>query len=192
MIEHSPSNQVFVRRLARRAAAAAAWVLCAGLVSAAHVPQAPVVRSVAKPFVAVMAAPVVETTKTLVAPAVEEMLHDVSAEPTPAAPLPTRAWHAVRMEVTAYCACEECCGPSASGVTASGKRVSYNDGRFVAADRSFKFGSKLIIPGYADNQPVEVIDRGGAIKGHRLDLFFTSHDDALAWGRQQVEVIVME
>src|SRR5688572_2660435 len=40
------------------------------------------------------------------------------------------------MEVTAYCACPRCCGPRAQGITASGRRVSYNGGKFVAADTS--------------------------------------------------------
>src|SRR3954469_5747474 len=36
----------------------------------------------------------------------------------------------IRMQVTAYCACKKCCGRSASGLTASGRRVSYNGGAF--------------------------------------------------------------
>jgi 3D (Asp-Asp-Asp) domain-containing protein len=35
-----------------------------------------------------------------------------------------------------------------------------------------------------------VEDRGGAIKGKRLDLFFDSHKEALEWGRQQLDVKV--
>jgi 3D (Asp-Asp-Asp) domain-containing protein len=96
----------------------------------------------------------------------------------------------VMMEVTAYCPCTKCCGPEAQGVTASGKSVSYNGGRFVAADRKFAFGTKLSIPGYGDGRAVEVIDRGGAIKGERLDVFFPTHAEALRWGRQKVAVTV--
>jgi 3D (Asp-Asp-Asp) domain-containing protein len=98
----------------------------------------------------------------------------------------------IRMEVTAYCPCVKCCGPSAHGVTASGKLIAYNGGHFVAADTSvLPFGTKLVIPGYANNQPVEVADRGGAIKGNKLDLFFPTHEAALAWGRQMVDVTVV-
>ena len=97
------------------------------------------------------------------------------------------------MEVTAYCACTKCCGPRARGVTASGKRVNYNGGRFVAADtRLLKFSTKLIVPRYASGQPVEVIDRGGAIKGNKLDVFFDSHQEARRWGRQWLVVSVVE
>jgi 3D (Asp-Asp-Asp) domain-containing protein len=99
----------------------------------------------------------------------------------------------MKMEVTAYCPCTKCCGPKAQGITASGKRVSYNGGRFVAADtRLLKFHTKLIIPGYADNQPVPVIDRGGAIKGNKLDVYFPSHQTARQWGRRKIDVLVIE
>jgi len=97
----------------------------------------------------------------------------------------------VMMEVTAYCACPKCCGPEAVGITASGKDVSYNDGKFVAADRNLPFGTKLFIPGYSET-PVEVIDRGGAIKGERLDVFFPTHEAALEWGRQLVPVTILD
>jgi 3D (Asp-Asp-Asp) domain-containing protein len=96
----------------------------------------------------------------------------------------------VMMEVTAYCACPKCCGPEAMGITASGKDVTYNDGKFVAADRKLPFGTRLVIPGYSE-QPVEVIDRGGAIKGDKLDVFFPSHEAALEWGRQLVPVTIL-
>src|SRR5262245_41938018 len=115
-----------------------------------------------------------------------ELLRDVSSAPElkPTSKL-------VTMEVTAYCACTKCCGPNAQGLTASGKDVSYNESKFVAADRSMAFGTKMLIPGY-DAQPVEVIDRGGAIKGNRLDVFFPTHQQALEWGRRTVAVTVFE
>lgn len=96
------------------------------------------------------------------------------------------------MEVTAYCACTKCCGPNAQGITASGKTIAYNNGKFVAADTSvLPFGTKILIPGY-DARPVEVIDRGGAIKGNKIDVFFDSHEEALQWGRQKVAVQILE
>jgi 3D (Asp-Asp-Asp) domain-containing protein len=99
--------------------------------------------------------------------------------------------HIVKMLVTAYCPCTKCCGENASGITASGKLVSYNGGRFVAADPSLSFGTKLIIPGYS-SAPVEVLDRGGAIRGNHLDVFFPTHQQALDWGRRLVEVTVID
>ena len=97
------------------------------------------------------------------------------------------------MQVTAYCPCTKCCGPQAQGLTASGKRVSHDHGRFVAADTDvLPFGTKLKIPGYHNARPVEVIDRGGAIKGNKLDVYFPTHDEALEWGRQRLAVTVGE
>jgi 3D (Asp-Asp-Asp) domain-containing protein len=96
----------------------------------------------------------------------------------------------VLMEVTAYCPCTKCCGKEAHGVTASGRLINHNHGRFVAADTSLlPFGTRLVIPGYS-NGPVEVVDRGGAIKGNKLDVFFPTHDEARQWGRRWVEVII--
>jgi 3D (Asp-Asp-Asp) domain-containing protein len=54
------------------------------------------------------------------------------------------------------------------------------------------FGKQLVIPGYAGDQKVEVIDRGGAIKGNKLDLYFSTHAEALVWGRQHLDVTVFE
>jgi len=99
----------------------------------------------------------------------------------------------IKMEVTAYCPCKKCCGKDAQGITASGKRVSYNNGHFVAADTSvLPFGTKLVIPGYANNAPVEVTDRGGSIKGNKLDVYFDDHQTALEWGRRVIDVEVVD
>jgi 3D (Asp-Asp-Asp) domain-containing protein len=97
------------------------------------------------------------------------------------------------MEVTAYCACRKCCGPKAQGITASGRPVSFNGGKFVAADtKVLKFNTKLVIPGYAGNRPVQVIDRGGAIKGNKLDVYFPTHQEAREWGRRKMWVTVLD
>jgi 3D (Asp-Asp-Asp) domain-containing protein len=95
------------------------------------------------------------------------------------------------MEVTAYCACKKCCGPRAQGITASGRPVTYNGGRFVAADKAFSFNTKLRIPGYGDGQAVPVLDRGGAIKGNKLDVYFPTHAEARQWGRRFIPVTVL-
>jgi 3D (Asp-Asp-Asp) domain-containing protein len=116
----------------------------------------------------------------------------VFARPADAAGPPAAKARTVRMMVTAYCACTKCCGPNAQGITASGKPVSYNQGRFVAADRDvLRLGQKLSIPGYHDGRAVEVLDTGSAIKGNRLDVYFPSHRRALEWGRQWLDVTVV-
>jgi len=121
----------------------------------------------------------------------EELMQDATAMPSPSSTV--RPVRSVWMEVTAYCPCTKCCGPNAIGVTASGLPVSHNAGRFVAADTSvLPFGSQISIPGYHDAAPVPVIDRGGAIRGQKLDVFFPTHTEALEWGRQWVVVAVTE
>lgn len=101
-----------------------------------------------------------------------------------------------RMLVTAYCHCEKCCGKKpdhpAYGITASGKPVSENQGRFVAAPADIRFGTSVSVPGYWNGLFVPVLDRGGAIKGDRLDLYFPTHSEALAWGVQHLNITIYE
>ena len=99
-----------------------------------------------------------------------------------------RAASASTFTVTAYTIGPESCGKHpgdpAYGITASGKRAT---GFMCAADRSIPFGTKLLING----QVWTVEDRGGAIKGNRIDLLFPTVKAAKAWGRRRVEVRVV-
>jgi 3D (Asp-Asp-Asp) domain-containing protein len=129
--------------------------------------------------------------KAQAAPA--ELLHDARDAAIPAVAVIGPRVRSIRMEVTAYCPCTKCCGENAQGITASGRDVSYNNSRFVAADTAvLPFHTKLVIPGYHGGATVEVIDRGGAIKGNKLDLYFPTHEEALQWGRQWLDVSVVE
>ncbi|MHC4463492.1 MAG: 3D domain-containing protein [Planctomycetota bacterium] len=98
-------------------------------------------------------------------------------------------WQTVLMRVTAYCPCEKCCGEYADGITACGHKIRPGDA-FVAADRRYSFGTEMLVPGYNDGQLVKVLDRGGAIRGDRLDVFFHSHEQALKWGVKYLDVKV--
>jgi len=93
------------------------------------------------------------------------------------------------MKVTAYCPCRKCCGKYSGGRTASGHKIGQG-GTFVAADRRHSFGTKIVVPGYNNSKPVEVLDRGGAIRGNRLDVFFNSHHRAKQWGVKYLPVKV--
>lgn len=83
--------------------------------------------------------------------------------------------------LTAYCACAKCCGKT-DGITASGKKAV--SGHTVAAPSNFPFGTKLEING----KIYTVEDRGGAIQGKRLDIYFDSHQEALNFGRKTATV----
>jgi len=97
----------------------------------------------------------------------------------------------LRMRVTAYSPDARSCGRFADGITASGKPVSHNGGFLVAADtRLLPFGTMISVPGYFNGWPVPVLDRGGAIKGHRLDVLFPTHARARRWGVQHLDVVV--
>lgn len=98
-------------------------------------------------------------------------------------------WQTVRMRVTGYCPCPKCCGESSDGITANGHKIQRGD-TFVAADRRYAFGTEMVIPGYSNSQPVKVLDRGGAIRGDKLDAFFHTHREALQWGVQYLDVQV--
>ena len=106
------------------------------------------------------------------------------------APSPARG-RLVRMRVTAYCPCDICCGPKAVGITASGHTVAADNGRFVAADPVLAFGTRLVVPGYNAGRPVRVLDRGGAIRGRSLDVYFDNHETARAWGVRYLAVAIM-
>lgn len=89
-------------------------------------------------------------------------------------------------EITAYCSCQKCCGKS-DGITASGAKAV--EGVTIAADTNIlPFGTKVKI----DEKVYTVQDRGGAIKGNRIDVYFESHEKALEYGRQMKEVIILE
>ena len=98
----------------------------------------------------------------------------------------------VELTATAYCACEKCCGEWATKrplddngnpivYTASGTIATA--GRTVAADTSvFPFGTVL----YIDGAQYVVEDRGGVIKGNRIDVYFDTHEAARQFGVQTV------
>lgn len=88
--------------------------------------------------------------------------------------------------VSAYCPCELCCGVYADGITANGHVIEQGE-KFVAAPSNIPFGTMIDIPGYGK---VPVLDRGGAIKGNKLDVYFDTHQKALEWGRQYLKVKV--
>lgn len=106
---------------------------------------------------------------------------------------PVRAVKTITMRVTAYSPDERSCGDSADNITASGYSVWTNGGRLVAADsRVLPLGSLVAVPGYDGGAVVPVLDRGGAIKGNRLDVLFPSHEQARRWGVRDLKVTVYE
>lgn len=88
--------------------------------------------------------------------------------------------------ITAYCPCMKCCGKT-DGITASGDKAT--EGVTVAMDKSMPFGTKIYIDGVGERI---VQDRGGAITGNRIDLYFENHQDAINFGRQTKQVTIIK
>jgi 3D (Asp-Asp-Asp) domain-containing protein len=106
---------------------------------------------------------------------------------------PIRPARVMSMTVTAYSPDKRSCGRHADGITASGYSVWTNGMKLVAADTNLlPLGSLVSIPGYDGDRVVPVLDRGGKIKGRRLDVLYPSHETALQWGVQRLDVTVWE
>lgn len=102
-----------------------------------------------------------------------------------------RYWKTLRMHVTAYAPDRRCCWPFDGTTTASGASVKTNEGKLVAADtRVLPMYALVSVPGYHRGEPVPVLDRGGAIKGRRLDVLLPTFDAAEHWGTKDIEVKV--
>ncbi|MGH7132556.1 MAG: 3D domain-containing protein [Phycisphaerales bacterium] len=106
---------------------------------------------------------------------------------------PVRKARTIWMTVTAYSPDSRSCGDSADGITASLHRVETNGFKLVAADsKILPLGSMITVPGYDTDRVVPVLDRGGAIKGYRLDILFPTHEQARKWGVKKLPITVWE
>ena len=99
----------------------------------------------------------------------------------------------IQFTATGYCACQKCCGKT-NGVTASGAKAVA--GITVAMPSSYSFGTKIQLKSANGNlmnggNYYTVQDRGGAIKSNRIDIFFSSHQEALNFGRRTVYLKVV-
>jgi 3D (Asp-Asp-Asp) domain-containing protein len=100
--------------------------------------------------------------------------------------------------LTAYCACEKCCGywatvrpkdEDGNPIVYTANQSIAKQGVTVAADTSvLPFGTVLLIDGHE----YIVQDRGGSIKENRIDIYFESHEEALQFGVQYKEIFIKE
>jgi len=101
----------------------------------------------------------------------------------------------VRVVATGYTAGFESTGKTPShpsyGITYSGVKVRRSVYSTIAADlRIFPLGTILYIPGYGYGV---VADKGGAIRGKKLDLYFDTKADVYnLWGKKTVDVYVIQ
>ena len=94
------------------------------------------------------------------------------------------------METSAYTAyCKGCGGLTATGYNIS-NTIYYKGYRVIAADTSvLPFGTVVSIDGVGQ---AVVLDRGGAIKGNKIDILVNNNSEANRYGRQHnVKVTVI-
>src|SRR5699024_6283608 len=93
----------------------------------------------------------------------------------------------ISAEATAYTAsCDGCSGTTATGVDLN----ENSDEKVIAVDPDvIPLGSKVHVEGYGT---ATAADTGGDINGDRVDLFMADEGDANSFGRQNVEVTIVE
>jgi 3D (Asp-Asp-Asp) domain-containing protein len=92
----------------------------------------------------------------------------------------------ITLEATAYYPGPEDTWPYASGTTASGLKAGYG---VVAVDpRVIKLKTLLYVEGYGF---AIAADKGGAIKGKKIDLCFGTYEQAVQFGRKKVKVYLL-
>jgi 3D (Asp-Asp-Asp) domain-containing protein len=100
----------------------------------------------------------------------------------------------VRVVATGYSAGYESTGKNPGhpsyGITYSGIKVRRDKYSTIAADlRVFPLGTILYIPGYGYGV---VADKGGAIRGNKIDLYFETKQDVYAqWGKKTLDVYLV-
>lgn len=91
----------------------------------------------------------------------------------------------ITVTATAYTAyCNGC-----SGITATGINLRKNpDMKVIAVDpKIIPLGSKVYVPGYGE---AIAGDKGGAIKGNKIDVFINNKSSANKWGKQTLKITV--
>jgi 3D (Asp-Asp-Asp) domain-containing protein len=77
--------------------------------------------------------------------------------------------------------------PGNSKHTASGTLVRHG---VIAVDPNvIPLGTHVFIPGYGDAVAEDI---GGSIHGQRIDVAFDTHEEALAFGRRDLEIIIVD
>ncbi len=102
-------------------------------------------------------------------------------------------YYQIQVEASAYCSCEICCAPYDGSTTASGTTPRAN--HTIAASASYDFGTTVYIPYFSSssNSGIFVVeDRGGAIQGNRIDIYYSTHQEALEFGRRTLTMYVLD
>ena len=101
-------------------------------------------------------------------------------------PEATPKYTEMKVIATAYCPCVKCCGKS-DGITATGVKAKAN--HTIAADPNvLPYGTEIL----CSMGKFVVEDCGGAIKGNKIDIFFSEHQEAVNFGVKELTIWVKE
>lgn len=89
----------------------------------------------------------------------------------------------LKMNATAYTASDG----NGDGITASG--IPATRGIVAVDPEVIPLGTRLYIPGYGE---ALAADTGGAIQGNRIDLVVDSYGEAVNFGRQDIDVYILQ
>lgn len=89
----------------------------------------------------------------------------------------------LKMNATAYTASDG----NGDGITASG--IPATRGIVAVDPEVIPLGTRLYIPGYGE---ALAADTGGAIQGNRIDLVVDSYGEAMNFGRQDIDVYILQ
>ena len=110
-----------------------------------------------------------------------------SSSKTSAKKTSSKKYKTITVNATAYTAsCKGC-----SGITATGLNLKKNPKiKAISVDpKVIPLGSKVHVEGYGT---AVAADKGSAIKGKKIDVFYASKSKALNWGRKTVKVKVYQ
>lgn len=90
--------------------------------------------------------------------------------------------------ITAYCACNKCCGHwSKTGTTSAGTKPTA--GRTAAGPRHIPLGTVVFIAGVGVRT---IEDRTARRYDGRWEIYFNSHQSAKAFGKRELKVYVLQ
>lgn len=92
----------------------------------------------------------------------------------------------VEIIATGYTSNLICCGKD-DGITASGRKATWGT---IAMDKKYKFGTKVYIPFF--QKTFTVWDRGGLIKGNKVDIWFPTYEQALKFGVKKLIAYILD
>lgn len=96
----------------------------------------------------------------------------------------------IRGDVTAYCSesCNKTPRHPLYGITKSGVKAKEN--HTIAMSEEYPFGTKVFIPYF--NKTFVVEDRGSSITDNRIDIYMSSKEKCLEFGKKYLDIYILK